>query len=274
MRYVPTIEERIQTYREVQVEQLRELHGEQIGASHGEVTAVGDFDPDALAEWLDREFADWASEVPQARIATAASNVAGKTLLIETPDKANAVYYGGDQIAMRDDHPDYPALLVGNYILGGGSMASRLGKRVRQQEGLSYGVGTGVSAHPIDERTNLTIMAITNPLNKDKLVAVIQEELLLLLKDGITEAELEAAKQGLLQRSQLGRVNDGNLTEILTTTIFAERDMSYYANIEDRMAALSVDDVNQVIRKYISPKNLVVAIAGDFENAQQGDATE
>lgn len=266
IRYVPTLEERIERYRSVMIEDLIRLHESQLSGQNGEVTAVGDFDPQQLATACTAIFEDWKTDVQHQRIAhPAQTDVAGRTEEILTPDKANAVYYAGQQIKMRDDHPDYPALVIGNYILGAGALSSRLGDRVRQKEGLSYGVGSGVNAHPVDARTNLTLFAITNPENRDKLVEVIQEEIDLLLADGITAEELAAAKQGFLQTEQLGRTQDGNLAAILASTIFAKRDMEYYANFENRIAELDIESVNSALKQYIEPKRLVIFTAGDFE---------
>jgi zinc protease len=170
---------------------------------------------------------------------------------------------------MRDDHPDYPALLVGNYILGAGALSSRLGDRVRQKEGLSYGVGSGLSAHPIDERARLTLFAITNPENREKLMAVIKEEVDKLLKDGITEDELAAAKQGYLQSEQLSRTSDAALAQILAGTLFASRTMQYHSKFEKDIAELDVAKVNAALRKYIDPARLVIAFAGDFAKVEE-----
>ena len=60
---------------------------------------------------------------------------------IETPDKANAYLTGSTSFALNDRDPDYPAFLLANYLLGG-STNSRLWNRVRQKEGLSYGIGS------------------------------------------------------------------------------------------------------------------------------------
>ena len=169
-----------------------------------------------------------------------------------------------EQIAMRDDNPDYPALVIGNYVMGGGALSSRLGDRIRQKEGLSYSVGTGLNAHPIDERTSLTLFAITNPENRDRVVEVIGEEIDLLLKDGITATELDNAKQGYLQSEQLERTQDSTLASELASTIFADRTMQYYADFESRISQLDIDAVNAALRKYIEPKRLVVVTAGDF----------
>ena len=269
IRYVPTLEERIDGFRNVTIDEIRGLHG-LLAADTGEVTAVGDFDPEKLSELCEIALAGWTSDVEHARIPIQASvDVPGGVKLIETPDKANAVLYGGAQIKMRDDHPDYPALMVGNYILGAGALSSRLGDRVRQKEGLSYGVGSGVSAHPIDERTNLTLFAITNPGNKDRLLEVMGEEIEKLLAEGITEQELAAAQQGILQSSQLERTQDGNLVSILGATIFAGRDMEYYAEMEGRIAELDIETVNRVLKKYIEPNRIVYFVAGDFAKAKE-----
>lgn len=265
IRYVPTLEERIERYRDVTIEEIAELHATQLNGTCGEITAVGDFDPEELKAACETIFADWTSKVDQVRIAQPAmTDVVGRTEEILTPDKANAVYYAGEQIAMRDDNPDYPALVIGNYIMGAGALSSRLGDRIRQQEGLSYSVGSGLNAHPIDERTMLTIFAITNPENRDRVVEVIGEEIALLLKDGITASELEDAKQGYLQSEQLDRTQDRALASLIASTLFADRNMEYYAQFERSIAELDIEAVNTALRKYIEPKRLVIVTAGDF----------
>ena len=265
IRYVPTLEERIARFREVTIAQIAELHATQLNGNHGEITAVGDFDPQELQAACEKIFSDWTSDVEQVRIAQPAlTDIVGKTEEILTPDKANAVYYAGEQIAMRDDNPDYPALVIGNYVMGAGALSSRLGDRVRQQEGLSYSVGSGINAHPIDTRTMLTIFAITNPENRDRLTEVIAEEIDLLLKDGITASELKDAQQGYLQSEQLDRTQDRALASLIASTIFADRTMEYYAQFEKRIAELDIEAVNAALRNYIEPKRLVVVTAGDF----------
>jgi zinc protease len=269
IRYVPTLEERIERYKAVTIEQVKQLHSTLLNGQYGEVTAVGDFDPASVQRAFESMLSGWTSTVPQERVAQPAiTNIAAVVQKIETPDKANAVFYGGEQIAMRDDHPDYPALVIGNYILGAGALSSRLGDRIRQKEGLSYGVGSGLSAHPIDERTRLTLFAITNPENRKKLMDAMNEEIAKLLAAGITENELADAKQGFLQSEQLARTNDAELCNAIAGTIFANRDMSYHYQFEKAIADLTVAKVNAALKKYIDPSRLVIAVAGDFAKAE------
>lgn len=269
IRYVPTLEERIERYKAVTIEQVKQLHSTLLNGQHGEVTAVGDFDLSAVQQAFETMLSGWTSKVPQERVAQpAVTKIAGTVQKIETPDKANAVVYGGEQIVMRDNHPDYPALVIGNYILGAGALSSRLGDRIRQKEGLSYGVGSGLSAHPIDERTRLTLFAITNPENRQKLLDAMNEEISKLLADGVTEEELSAAKQGFLQSEQLARTSDAELCMAIAGTIFANRDMSYHDQFEKSIADLTVAKVNAALKKYIDPARLVIFAAGDFAKAE------
>ncbi len=178
IRYVPTIEEELEDLKKVKISDIASLHEKMLGGTSGEVSVVGDFDPKEVTARLDKMLSGWKSSVPYQRAATVANTDISKEIVtIETPDKANSVYYASQQYAIRDDDPSYPGLLIGNYIFGGGSISSRLGDRVRQKDGLSYGVGAGVSAHPIDERGSLTMYAIANPINRDKVVAAIEEEM-------------------------------------------------------------------------------------------------
>ena len=70
---------------------------------------------------------------------------------------------------MRDDDPDYPAIAIGGYMLRGGFLNSRLATRIRQKEGLSYGVGGGFSASPLDNDASFSAQMFYTPQNVEKL---------------------------------------------------------------------------------------------------------
>ena len=266
VRYVPTPEETLELYRDLTLRQVRSLHAEYLGAEHGELSVVGDFDPAAVQAAFEQILDGWQATKDYARVEDRAfTDVPGGQFVINTPGKANATYSAGETIAMSDSHPDYPALVIGNFILGGGSLSSRLGDRVRQKEGLSYGVGSQLSADSLNDRAQLNLYAISNPENVPKVVTVIREELDKLLQDGVTAEELDRAKQGYLQRQTVSRTNDGTLVDILTSTSYADRTMQHYADFEKAIAGLTVEQVNAALQKYVSAKRLVVVTAGDLE---------
>ncbi|MEX2558722.1 MAG: insulinase family protein, partial [Pirellulales bacterium] len=141
VRYVPTIVEEIARVKALTLEQMKQLYEDYFGSQAGEVAVVGDFDPDQNKAVLEETFGGWTSEQPYQRIPKVAfTDVPGGRSRIQTPDKANATYVAGLAFAMSDTDPEYPAMVLGNFVLGGGSLSSRLGDRVRQKEGLSYGV--------------------------------------------------------------------------------------------------------------------------------------
>lgn len=268
IRYVPTIDEELEDLRSLTLEDVKQLHQKFLSGSEGEVAVVGDFDPEEVSAGLSSMLTDWTSRIPYQRVPeTPLSDVKIAMQSIETPDKANSVYFASQQYALRDDQPKFAALLMGNYILGASAMSSRLGDRVRQKEGLSYSIASSLRANAIDEYAEFTIRAITNPSSRDALVRVIEDELRKFVEEGISEKELQDATQGYLQSQQMSRSRDGLLAVILAHNLFAGRDMQYYQKLESQIAALTVDDVNEAIREYIAPDYLVVATAGDFAHS-------
>lgn len=203
-RYVTSLAEDVELAKGVTIEQVEELYSTLLSGHHGELSIVGDFDPAEVAPALSKLTADWDSEAAYVRMPKIpVDNQQGDLQKVNTPDKAQATYFAAMTLPLRNDHPDYPALVLGNTILGGGALSSRLGNRVRQDEGLSYTIQSAFQASAIDERSVFYVFAIVNPDNADKLHEVIHEELAKLLKDGITAEELQAQKGGLLQKQEL-----------------------------------------------------------------------
>ncbi len=270
IRYVQTIDEEIEMYEGVKIEELRELHANYLSNQAGEISVVGDFDADEVKALLKSQLDNWKTSQPYVRVdRNAHPEIEGEIESIETPDKANAFLFSQQQYAMTDDDPSYASLVLGNFILGGGALSSRLGDRVRQQEGLSYGVRSSVSPRTKDKRVDLTIYAITNPQNKDRLLEVIREEIDRLIDEGVTEDELRRAKESYLQAARVRRTGDSPLAGELLGTIFNERTMQYHADHEKRIGEATVASVNQAIRSYIDPEKLVTAVAGDFAGAKE-----
>jgi zinc protease len=191
VRYVPTIDEAITRVQAVTRDQVAQLYRAYLGSQAGELAIVGDFDPDTCLPILHDIFAGWTAAKPYARIATAApSGLPGVQQQIKTPDKANATYTSGLVFPLRDDDPDYPALVIANVIYGGSTLASRLATRVRQHDGLSYGISSYFVASSFDPRATLTTTASANPRNMGKVTQAIAEEWARLLRDGVTADEL------------------------------------------------------------------------------------
>src|SRR5208337_4716062 len=95
-----------------------------------------------IREELNKLIGTWKSPKPFKRIETMYFDRPAAALVMETPDKENSVFRAGLNIPLRDDGADYPSMVIGNFMLGGGFINSRLATRIRQKEGISYGVGS------------------------------------------------------------------------------------------------------------------------------------
>jgi len=264
-RYIPELKEDLERVKAATIEQIQDIYGRLIGASVGELTVIGDFDKDVVVPAVEEFTKDWKSNVPFERIPrVSVNNEVGDFTKINTPDKANAAYFAAMTLPMKDSHPDYPALAIGNFVLGSGGLSSRLADRVRQKDGLSYTVQSNLAPSAVDERTSFYIFAISNPENATKLHEAIQEELKRLVDVGITQDELDQAKEGYLQSQQVTRTEETSLIPLLEAYAFIGRDMNYVADYETKIRNLTVENVNAALKKHIKPERLFIVSAGDF----------
>lgn len=269
-RYVPTMDEEAERVKAVTVEQIKDVYSHMLSSAVGELTIVGDFDPELVLPAVDEFTTGWSSDVKFERLArVSVNNEKGDREQILTPDKPNAAYIAAMTIPMRDDHPDYAALSIGNFVLGSSGLSSRLGDRLRQKEGLSYSVQSSLQPSAVDERTTFFLFAISNPDNAPKVHEAIQDELKKLLDNGITAEELEAAKAGYLQEQQVQRTEDRAIVQSLESYAFIGRDMKFVAEFEDRISKLTVEEVNAALKKHIDPQRLFIVQAGDFKAEEQ-----
>jgi zinc protease len=191
--------------------------------------------------------------------------VDSSTQTIETPDKANAAFFAGQLVALRDDDPDYAAMVLANFMIGGGFLNSRLPMRLRQKEGISYFAGSQLQVQSLDRYGVFMGIAIYAPQNVERLESGYMEEMARVVAEGFTQEEVDAAKSGYLQARSQGRANDGELVGTLVSRRFAGRTLtSYDANFERQVEALTPAAVNAAAKKFIDPKRTVRVKAGDF----------
>ena len=188
---------------------------------------------------------------------------------LNTPDKANAVFQAGLNLPLRDDDPDYPALALGNYLLGGSS-DSRLWRRIREQEGLSYSVGSWLTAGSLDAAGEFGVSAIYAPQNRARIEAEILDVLQQTLRDGFSETEVAEAKKGYLALRKLRRTRDGALAGRLANNLYLGRSFAWDADFDAKIAALTPSQIQDALKKYLDPRKLSIVEAGDFTRVASG----
>ncbi|MDP1908796.1 MAG: pitrilysin family protein, partial [Hyphomicrobium sp.] len=267
--YTATLEERIQRLASVSVADLRRCHDDFYGASNSELAVVGDFDAPQIASLAQELFGDWRSPRPFERIASRYQDVPAINRDLATPDKANAVFQAGLNLPLRDDQPDYPALALGNYLLGGSS-DSRLWRRIREREGLSYSVRSSLSAGSLDAVGEFGVSAIYAPQNRARIETEILNVLQQALRDGFSETEVAEAKKGYLALRRLGRTQDGALVAKLAGNLYLGRRLAWDADFDARIAAVTPQQVQEALKKYLAPNKLSIVKAGDFSRVANG----
>jgi zinc protease len=261
--YNMTLEERAEHLKRLALDDVKRCYSQLVGGSNGELAIVGDFDPEQVVRLVNELLGDWKSPGRYERIPVRFHDVPPINQAIVTPDKANAVYRAGMNLKIRDDSPDFPALVLGNYLIGGGS-DSRLLRRIREQEGLSYSVGSYLSADSLDERGVFGVYAIYAPQNRARLETLIMEEIRKALEEGFGAGEVENAKRGLLQARKVARTQDEALASRLAGYLFVGRTFAWDEQLERRIATLTPREVQSALQRYLDPAKLSIVKAGDF----------
>ncbi|RZU03073.1 M16 family metallopeptidase [Rivibacter subsaxonicus] len=265
VRHAANFDEQVEDTRAVTVEAMRRFHQRFYGAGRAEFSAVGDFDPAAVRQALQAGFGGWVGSEPYTRVPQPPHAVPPTTLMLPAPDKQNAfMLLRQAALPVSDGHPDYAALMVANQVIGGGG-TSRLWKRIRETEGLSYGVGSQVQWSQHEPNSSFYGYAIFAPQVRTKVEAAFRQELERALKSGFTAAEVDEAKKGLLSQRRLSRAQDSVLAGALANNLNLGRTYATSQKVDEALAALTLEQANAALRKYIDPKAFVWGFGGDFK---------
>ena len=119
-----------------------------------------------------------------------------------------------------------------------------------------------------DNKSTLGAYAICAPQNLTKVETGFKEELIRMLKDGFTDEEIEGAKSGLLQGKKVSRAQDRELVRTLRRNLIVDRSMQWNKAYEQRLAALTADEVKRVMNKYLKLENFSIIKAGDMSKVE------
>jgi zinc protease len=181
--------------------------------------------------------------------------------VVRTPDKQNATLGVELHLALSDSDAVYPALMLANFMFGGGG-DSRLFKRIREREGLSYDVYSAMNWGDVDANTQWFGGAIFAPSNGDKVEQAYRGELARAVKDGFSEQEVASAKAALLNYRRLTRAQDDRLAQALQRNLDLDRTFAFAGRVDAALAALQAGQVNQAFRAQLKPELMAFMLAG------------
>jgi zinc protease len=266
VRYVGTLDEDVEDANKVTLDDVKKFHQQFYGTSHGELVIVGQFDQAAFSKVAAELFGTWTSPAPYQRITTSFHKTAAVNLKIDTPDKANAQFEAAIALPMRDIDPDYPAMVLANYIFGG-SITGRVPDRIRNREGLSYSVSTGFSAPADGDSAQFSAGAISNPKNAPKVESSFQDELAKTVSGGFTATEVAEGKKAWRDARRVGRSQDQQLVRLIAAREEYERTLDWDTQMDAKVEALTVDQINAAFKRHVDPAALSIVKAGDFKAA-------
>lgn len=263
IRYVATVPDLIAQLKATKAIDLARMHQALWGSSAAQLAIVGDLDETEITAIVQKELGSWKSPKPYARIERPFRANEVENDVMATPDKQMSLVALGHSVDLNMDDPHYPAVVMLNQILGGG-MNSRLWQRVREAEGLSYGVGSNFMVLPEDRGGVFFAYAMCAPQNAEKALATIEQEMKKLLAEGLSEKELTEAKTGYAAEWENNLADDGFVAHDLAQGLFLGRTMSYWKSLNQKIQALTPADVMAVARSTLKLENLTRVRAGDL----------
>ena len=228
------------------------------------IAAAGDITPEELSALIDRLLGDLPETGPALPPDVAAETTAGTTVVpFDTPQ--SVAVFGHEGLAIDD--PDFFAAYVMNTILGGGSFESRLMNEVREKRGLTYGVYSYLAGMDHAELLMGRVASANDRIAEA--ISVIRDEWAKMASEGVTEQELEQTKTYLTGAYPLRFDGNGTIARILVGMQMDGLPADYIASRNDRIEAVTQDDVKRVAARVLRPDALRFVVVGQPEGLEE-----
>ncbi|HVN75649.1 MAG TPA: insulinase family protein [Thermoanaerobaculaceae bacterium] len=261
--YRRPLDERKTGLERVTRDDLVAMHQHLYGPASLIVALVGDFEPSAVARRLQRllQGAQWGSgEVPPVPRRTAA-DVEPARVQEPIPDKPNLDVVLGHPGGLRRADADFFAAALGNAVLGQSTLSSRLGMRLRDREGLTYGVISRFFGASLLDGPWAATFSVA-PTNLSRAEAATREEIARFVAEGPSESELDDERAAMAGSYRVALAGPGGQARELVRLGRHSLPVTEIDEIPGRILATGRGDVVEAIRRHIDPARLCVAVAG------------
>ncbi len=245
----------------ITADDLRHFHRKFLTRDRLVVGVTGDITADALKILLDDVFGSLKLGETSAAFEDIQPQNAGQIFVYEKdiPQSIISVTLP----AMKINDPDYDVLRVMNYILGGGGFGSRLMEEAREKRGLTYGIYSG-TAH----QNHVDIMKVstsTKNQSAKEMIDIIKAEMTKITSDPVSENELADAKSYLIGSLLLSMTSTDKVASILASLQADDRPIDYLDEFENKINAVTIDDIQRVAKRVLTSKNMTTIIVGKPE---------
>ncbi len=257
-----SVEDMLSAAESATLDEIKAFHAKYVGPKHLTLVFAGDVSDAAVRREVAKNFTGWTGGEDFLRGGMPGAAPAAPAHDIEVPikDKPSTTIVLGQADGMRYRDPDALPLRVGTAILGQG-FTGRLMGTVRDREGLTYGIGAAVSADSIADGA-WSISATFAPALLDRGVASTRRVLEAWWKEGVTDDEVAARKQGIVGGYFVGLSTTAGLASTILTSIQRGYDLSWLDGYPAAVRAVSREDINRAIRAHLDPSTMVLVEAG------------
>jgi len=261
--YLIDIETSIEEIASVTLEQIKAFHKTYFGPKGMHLVAVGDIDTKHLHKALRNVFGDWKGGVNRPITYPEPTKEESLTKVITIPQKPSATMLIGQYTGLKRSDNDYLPFYIANSILGGG-FSGRLMQTVRDRDGLTYNIGASHSGHTYSGG-DWSINASFNPELFQKGLEATLAELKKWVDEGVTAEELAIKKTNITGSYKVGLSTTGGLAGTLLSFLEGGLEPSYLDQYPNDIEAVTLEQINAVITKYIDLDKLIVIKSGSLD---------
>lgn len=257
-----TGEERIARVESLTPADLAAFYQARYGAGTLRLVVVGDVDPDRILGGLEERLSDWAPGPAPAIPPVLVPPPAPGEETIEMPDKANADVVLAAPASLTRPDPVYLACALANSALGQSSLTSRLGVRVRDTEGLTYGIHS--SFHATHVPGPFVVSISVKPESRDAAVASTLDEIGRFIEKGLTEKELADEKSSRIGKFKVDLASNAGIAQAIDTALYYGLGLGYLDDFDNRVNAVTKEEADAAFAGMVRPDAFTIASAGTF----------
>ncbi len=257
-----TGEERIARVEAVTREDLETFYRERYGAATLQLVVVGDVETKAILDLLEQRLSSWPAGPPRDIPSVAVPPPAPGDEEVQMPGKANADVILIQPSDLARLHPDYLPCMLANAALGQSSLTSRLGVRVRDTEGLTYGIHS--SFHATHVAGPFVISVTVKPESREAAIRSTCDEVARFLKTGLTDKELADEKSSRIGRFKVDMASNAGIAQAIDAAVYYRLGIGYLDEFPALVESVTREAADAAFSRRVRPDQFAIVSAGSF----------
>ncbi len=254
----------IEEIKKITPKNLKDFHLKNYGAGTMVIVAVGDVDHNSLESLIKEGFGGWKKSPLKEKKEAGTANKASDKVYVTMQDKTSTDFLVGTALGIDRYHPDFLPLYVATHTLGG-NFSARLMQTVRVKEGLTYGINSSMRGFGNGNDGYWMVGGTFSPKLLSKGESSTLREIKKWAEEGITQKELDITKSTLTGGFQVGFDSTGGLAGGILDAIIVHGDLTYLDSYPERIKAITLEEANTAILKYIFFDDLYQVAAGTID---------